>query len=172
MRRLGLLLATGTLAVPGRCSCPGGWWTPRCIREQRHVDIDGAELAAATGSHRPKLNPLAAAGEEALCLSCHDGTGASTNVELGVQYIPTGLVGAGEDLGALRNGGFLEAQLATRFESRIPRFGARSRPGFRARDLIAPARPRLSDHHDGIAGQRRERLGRRPRGRARLHVVP
>jgi len=44
--------------------------------------------------------------EPAMCLNCHGaaGTGATTDVETGVQYVPTGLAGTGRGgfLGALR----------------------------------------------------------------------
>jgi predicted CXXCH cytochrome family protein len=81
---------------------------------------------------------LAAAGEEALCLSCHDGTGATTNVELGVQYVPTGLVGEGTDLGALRNGGFLEARIGD--PMRI------AYPGLRGKVQVGASEPVTSSH--------------------------
>jgi predicted CXXCH cytochrome family protein len=62
---------------------------------------------------------LAAASEEALCLSCHNGLGATTNVEDGIQYVPAGLAGAGNILGALRDGGYVEARIGTADAARI-----------------------------------------------------
>jgi predicted CXXCH cytochrome family protein len=58
---------------------------------------------------------LAASDQEALCLSCHGatGTGATTDVESGIQYSPgtTGLRDATSVLGALRGGGFVDARI-------------------------------------------------------------
>ncbi len=57
---------------------------------------------------------LAASSEEALCLSCHGtaGTGATTNVEDGIQYtVGTTQVRGGPVLGALRGGGFVNARI-------------------------------------------------------------
>jgi predicted CXXCH cytochrome family protein len=58
---------------------------------------------------------LAASSEEALCLSCHGqaGTGATTNVERGVQYAlgTSGQVRTTTVLGALRGGGFVAARI-------------------------------------------------------------
>jgi predicted CXXCH cytochrome family protein len=58
---------------------------------------------------------LAASDQEALCLSCHGatGTGATTDVESGVQYVPgtTGLRDSTAVLGALRGGGFVDARI-------------------------------------------------------------
>jgi predicted CXXCH cytochrome family protein len=60
---------------------------------------------------------LAAPNEEALCLSCHGatGTGAATNVELGVQYTAAndGTPADNAVLGALRGGGFIEARIGS-----------------------------------------------------------
>lgn len=56
---------------------------------------------------------LTSANEEDLCLSCHGatGVGATTDVESGVQYTLANN-GAGQPvLGALRNGGFIEARI-------------------------------------------------------------
>ncbi len=53
-----------------------------------------------------------------LCLTCHGatGTGATTNVVNGVQYVPSGTTGAprtGVILGALRDGGFVTAAIGS-----------------------------------------------------------
>ena len=55
---------------------------------------------------------LAAESEEALCLTCHGttGTGATTDVENGIQYTLASVRGTAV-LGALRGGGFLEARI-------------------------------------------------------------
>jgi predicted CXXCH cytochrome family protein len=58
---------------------------------------------------------LAASDQEALCLSCHGatGTGATTDVESGVQYAPlaNGVRDTTAVLGALRGGGFVTARI-------------------------------------------------------------
>ena len=54
--------------------------------------------------------------EEELCLTCHGaaGTGATTDVMTGVQYTPgTTTVRGTTQLGALRNGGFDQARIAS-----------------------------------------------------------
>jgi predicted CXXCH cytochrome family protein len=60
---------------------------------------------------------IAASSEEALCLTCHGatGTGAATNVELGVQYTAAndGTPADNAVLGALRGGGFVEARIGS-----------------------------------------------------------
>ena len=59
---------------------------------------------------------LNAPSEEALCLTCHGaaGTGATTDVMTGIQYVPAAN-GTRSDtqLGALRNGGFDQARIAS-----------------------------------------------------------
>jgi predicted CXXCH cytochrome family protein len=69
---------------------------------------------------------LNASSEEALCFTCHGatGTGATTNVQLGLQYVPSGTgTRTGVILGALRNGGFDQAVLDTANAARIWRDG-------------------------------------------------
>jgi predicted CXXCH cytochrome family protein len=61
-----------------------------------------------------------AASEEALCLTCHGaaGTGATTNVEDGVQYTLAN-AGSGQPIaGALRSGGFVNAKIDSAHSSR------------------------------------------------------
>jgi predicted CXXCH cytochrome family protein len=65
---------------------------------------------------------LKAASEQLLCLSCHGnaGTLATVNVEIGVQYVPAGDgTRTGTVLGALRNGGFLQARINSTDPSRL-----------------------------------------------------
>ncbi len=58
-----------------------------------------------------------------LCLACHGatGVGATTDVETGQQYTPTGASGTGRGvaLGALRSGGFVQARIASGSAYRI-----------------------------------------------------
>jgi hypothetical protein len=59
---------------------------------------------------------LKTADEETLCLSCHGAasTGATTDVETGIQYVPaTDGTRTGTQLGALRGGGFEEARIGS-----------------------------------------------------------
>ena len=65
---------------------------------------------------------LMQADEVALCLACHGetGTGATTNVEGGVQFASTNDgTGTGTVAGALRGGGFIEARIDTAHGSRV-----------------------------------------------------
>ena len=119
MKKLTLLLAAGALwlflaAVPAFAD--GG---PHVAAVNSGAGV-GSTLTAdsCAGCHRahtaqgPLL--LAASDEEALCLTCHGaaGTGASTDVESGVQYTLASRNGAtGTVLGALRGGGFINARI-------------------------------------------------------------
>src|SRR5665811_1536734 len=66
-------------------------------------------------AHTAQGEMLLVSDQSTLCLTCHGatGTGATTNVENGVQYTlaaaSTGQVRGGVVLGALRNGGFVTA---------------------------------------------------------------
>lgn len=117
MRRWTLLLAGAALwlflaAIPALAD--GG---PHVAANNSGVSTLTADGCA--GCHRahtaqgPLL--LAASDQEALCLSCHGatGTGATTDVESGVQYVPgtTGLRDSTAVLGALRGGGFVDARI-------------------------------------------------------------
>ncbi len=89
----------------------------------------GITADSCAGCHRthtaqgPML--LAAESEEALCLTCHGttGTGATTDVENGIQYTLAttrdGSVALSPVLGALRGGGFLEARIDSDNPTRI-----------------------------------------------------
>lgn len=125
MRRFTLLLAGAALwlflaAIPALAD--GGPHVAANNSGSSTLTADGC-----AGCHRahtaqgPML--LAASNEEALCLSCHGatGTGATTNVELGVQYAAAndGTPADNAVLGALRGGGFVEARLDTGNTSRI-----------------------------------------------------
>ena len=146
MRRLGLLFAAAGLwlflaAVPALAD--GG---PHVATVNSGTSTLTADSCA--GCHRAHTAQgsylLVADGEEALCLSCHDGTGASTNVELGVQYVPTGLVGAGTDLGALRNGGFLEARIGDPIRIAYP--------GLRGKVMAAASSEAVTSSHLHVPG--------------------
>jgi predicted CXXCH cytochrome family protein len=80
----------------------------------------GVDADSCAGCHRAHtaqgLYLLVEEDGPAFCLTCHGetGVGATTDVETGQQYTPTG---AGTDrgvaLGALRSGGFIEARIAS-----------------------------------------------------------
>jgi predicted CXXCH cytochrome family protein len=77
-----------------------------------------ASTDACAGCHRVHTaqygsNSLLIMDPEALCLSCHDGTGASTNVEMGVYTNAAGSGTEGVNGGSLFGGGFTEALMAT-----------------------------------------------------------
>lgn len=128
VRRWSLLLAGGLLwlflaAIPALAD--GG---PHLTSVNSGTSTLTADSCA--GCHRAHTAQgeylLAAQSEEALCLSCHGngGTGATTNVEWGIQFVPStavGLVGTrtGVELGALRDGGFLKARINSADPSRV-----------------------------------------------------
>jgi predicted CXXCH cytochrome family protein len=64
---------------------------------------------------------LAAPTEEALCLSCHGatGSGSTVDVESGIQYTVAARDVTSPVLGALRNGGFVEARIDSANPSRV-----------------------------------------------------
>jgi predicted CXXCH cytochrome family protein len=118
VRRWSLLLAGGLLwlflaAIPALAD--GG---PHLTSVNSGTSTLTADSCA--GCHRAHTAQgeylLAAASEEALCLSCHGNasTGATTNVEWGIQFAPNvdGTRNSGVELGALRDGGFLKARIA------------------------------------------------------------
>jgi predicted CXXCH cytochrome family protein len=117
LKKLTLLIAAGALwlflaAVPAVAD--GG---PHVAVVNSGAGV-GSTLTAdsCAGCHRahtaqgPLL--LAAPDEEALCLSCHGaaGTGSAVDVESGVQYTTDSRTGSNV-LGALRNGGFINARI-------------------------------------------------------------
>jgi predicted CXXCH cytochrome family protein len=128
VKKLGLLVAAGSLwlflaAVPALAD--GG---PHIASVNSGTSTLTADSCA--GCHRAHSAQgqylLAASSEEALCLSCHGAgtTGATVNVEDGVQYIPNGSGlrsgnAEGNVLGALRDGGFLNARIGASNPSRM-----------------------------------------------------
>ena len=120
MRRLGLLMAVGTLwlflaALPALAD--GG---PH-VAAVNSGATGGLTADSCAGCHRAHTAQgellLNAPSEEELCLSCHGATssGATTNVENGVQYTlaTSGLPRGNAILGALRNGGFVTAAIGS-----------------------------------------------------------
>jgi predicted CXXCH cytochrome family protein len=66
-------------------------------------------------AHTAKAEDLLYASPEAICLTCHDGGAATTNVVQGVQYVPSGILGqhTNATIGALRSGGFAFALIGS-----------------------------------------------------------
>lgn len=120
MRRLTLLLAGAALwlflaAIPALAD--GG---PHVAAT--NSGVGGLTADSCAGCHRAHTAQgalLLVQDQSTLCLACHGatGTGATTNVENGVQYTlaaaSTGQVRGSVILGALRNGGFVTAAIGT-----------------------------------------------------------
>jgi predicted CXXCH cytochrome family protein len=73
-------------------------------------------------AHTAQGSNLLKTDGEALCLSCHGtlGTGATTNVEDGVQYAVANTGSGGTVAGALRAGGFINARIDSSNPVRVP----------------------------------------------------
>ena len=74
------------------------------------VNAGGAKCAACHRAHTAQGSYLLVAEQPALCFTCHDGTGATTNVVNGYQV---GVTGPNGGLAALRGGGFTTALIGT-----------------------------------------------------------
>ena len=155
MKKLALLIAAGALwlflaAVPALAD--GG---PHVAAVNSGAGV-GSTLTAdsCAGCHRahtaqgPLL--LAAPDEEALCLSCHGaaGTGASTDVESGVQYTLASRNGAtGTVLGALRGGGFVNARIDSANPFRLTYARSATETSQRTKvSVLATGKPVTSSH--------------------------
>lgn len=65
------------------------------------------DCAGCHRAHTAQATDLLKAALPGLCLTCHDGTGATTDVVNGIQFVPDGAGDpTGQVLGALRGGGF------------------------------------------------------------------
>jgi predicted CXXCH cytochrome family protein len=104
-------------------------------------------------AHTAQARFLLAEEEEALCLSCHgsQGVGATTDVELGIQYkvaLDPGSAGQGTGAsvvaGALRGGGFVEARIASSTASRV--FQSGSAINVWGKVGVGPGQPVTSAH--------------------------
>lgn len=122
MRRLALLLTGGAVwlflaAVPAFAD--GG---PHISTV--NSGTSGLTADTCAGCHRAHQAEfeylLVDDGETATCLTCHNGTGATTDVEDGIQYVPNADGSpSGVVLGALRNGGFHNARIDSANAQRI-----------------------------------------------------
>lgn len=109
MRKLVYVVAT-TLALFGLSSAPA--WAdngPHVPTSQKTGAIGATSVDRCAGCHRAhtaKATYLLKDTQPALCYTCHggSGSGASTDVQDGVQY--TGFERTGATVGALRGGGF------------------------------------------------------------------
>jgi predicted CXXCH cytochrome family protein len=121
MRRLALLFAGGALwlllaAAPAFAD--GG---PHQLAVNSGTQGLAGDCAACHRAHTAQAADLLKESMPGLCLSCHDGTGATTNVEDGIQYVPTGDATFQQSsvLGALRGGGFEYALIDSSNASRL-----------------------------------------------------
>lgn len=155
LRRLALLLAVGALwlflaALPALAD--GG---PHVSAANSGVSTLTSDSCA--GCHRAHTAQgellLAAPSEEALCLSCHGaaGTGATTDVESGVQYTlaSSNQVRGNTVLGALRNGGFVDARIDSSDPTRVGYLRTATDVSFRTKvSVLASGQPVTSAHLD------------------------
>lgn len=120
MRRLALLLAGGALwlfiaAAPAFAD--GG---PHDLSLNSGTSGLNGDCAACHRAHTAQAADLLKSSLPGLCLTCHNGTGATTDVVDGWQYVPDG---SGDPtttvLGALRGGGFTYALLDTDGAARL-----------------------------------------------------
>ena len=79
------------------------------------------DCAACHRAHTAAASDLLKASMPGLCLTCHDGTGATTDVSDGVQFVPTGTTAFQQTtvLGALRSGGFSYALIDSSHAARL-----------------------------------------------------
>jgi predicted CXXCH cytochrome family protein len=160
VRRLALLIAAGSLwlflaAVPALAD--GG---PHVASANSGVSTLTADTCA--GCHRAHTAKgealINADTQEELCLNCHGsaGTGASVNVEDGVQYTLASRVGTGGVvLGALRDGGFVNARIDSANPMRATYLRTATDASFRAKvpvgDSAATTSAHLSIGGSGVA---------------------
>jgi predicted CXXCH cytochrome family protein len=122
VRRLALLVAGGALwlvlaAIPA--SADGG---PHSLGNNSGTAGLTGDCAACHRAHTAQAAYILTAEEPALCTNCHNGTGATTDVDGGVQFTPatwTGSPATNPILGALRGGGFATAVIDTGNASRM-----------------------------------------------------
>jgi predicted CXXCH cytochrome family protein len=107
VRRLAVLLAGGALWLLLSASAAFADGGPHQLTVNSGTAGLSGDCAACHRAHTAQAADLLKASMPGLCLTCHDGTGATTNVVDGYQFVPDG---AGDPtsavLGALRGGGF------------------------------------------------------------------
>ena len=121
MRRLALLLAGGALWILLAATPAFADGGPHVLVNNNGTAGLAGDCAACHRAHTAQAADLLKASEPGLCLTCHDGTGATTDVVDGVQYSPTGNASFQQStvLGALRGGGFSYALIDSGNASRL-----------------------------------------------------
>ncbi len=117
MRRLALLVAGGALwlvlaAIPALAD--GG---PHQLAVNNGTQGLAGDCAACHRAHTAQAASLLKTDMPGLCLACHNGTGATTDVVDGYQYVPGS--GNTQVLGALRGGGFVHSSIDTSSPARL-----------------------------------------------------
>ena len=120
MRRLALLLAGGALWILFAAAPAFADGGPHQLALNNGTSGLAGDCAACHRAHTAQAADLLKAQLPGLCLTCHDGTGATADVVDGFQYVPDG---SGHPtttvLGALRGGGFEYALIDTGNASRL-----------------------------------------------------
>jgi predicted CXXCH cytochrome family protein len=120
VRRLALLLAGGALWILFAAAPVFADGGPHQMAVNNGTSGLAGDCAACHRAHTAQAADLLKAQMPGLCLTCHDGTGATANVVDGYQFTPDG---AGNPtstiLGALRGGGFEYALIDTGAASRL-----------------------------------------------------
>jgi predicted CXXCH cytochrome family protein len=118
---LALLFAGGALwlflaAFP--VAADGG---PHSLANNSGASGLNGDCAACHRAHTAQAADLLKSTMPGLCLTCHDGSGATTDVVDGIQYVPTGsnTFQQGTVLGALRGGGFSYALINSSNPARL-----------------------------------------------------
>lgn len=125
MKRLALLCASGTLwlflaAIPALAD--GG---PHNLAVNSGTSSLAGDCASCHRAHTAQATDLLKATLPGLCTTCHNGAGATTDVENGVQYVPSfplnefSGANTGTSLGALRGGGFVNALIDSSNAARL-----------------------------------------------------
>jgi predicted CXXCH cytochrome family protein len=117
--------------------------------------ITADSCAGCHRAHTAQASFLLSEDEPAMCLVCHgaSGTGATTDVESGIQYSAgTTQVRGGASVGALRSGGFVEARIAsgspTRLSFQVPARGS----GFTGLVPVAASGTAITSAHMDLSG--------------------
>lgn len=122
VRRLAVLLAGGALWLLLSASAAFADGGPHQLTVNSGTGGLSGDCAACHRAHTAQAADLLKASMPGLCLTCHNGTGATTDVNNGVQYVPasfTGTPATDPVLGALRGGGFENARIDTSDASRL-----------------------------------------------------
>jgi predicted CXXCH cytochrome family protein len=121
VRRLALLLAGGALWLILAASAAYADGGPHQLTVNSGTSGLSGDCAACHRAHTAQAADLLKASMPGLCLTCHDGTGATTDVVDGYQFTPTGNSTFQQSavLGALRGGGFSYALMDSSNASRL-----------------------------------------------------